>query len=152
MEGWVCDLTIVAANGNVTQLYPAFAAAGAALNTTTVGDQIRTPCLGTLVAMQLMTDGANGGILELYDINGCDLGIDCSAADIITDTQLDAAVLAGKAKLIFSQNFAGSGLTPWAPIGPSAFMKGLAARAVGVTGTCKLNLRVRGGFCYTTRG
>lgn len=69
-----------------------------------------------------------------------------SSATAITDTQLDAAITAGKAKLLLVQNFAGSGLTPWAPVGPASFMRGLAARAEGSTGTCTLNLVVHGGY------
>ncbi len=151
MEGWVCALTNTNAAGDVTQLYPAWAAAGAALSTTTVGAQLRKPCEGTLFALQVLADGANAGILELYDINGADLGIDVSSLAAITDAQLDTAIAAGNAKLIFSLPYAGSGLTPWAPIGPRSFMKGLAARVVG-SGTCSLNMTVRGGFRYTTRG
>lgn len=95
-----------------------------------------------------MTDGTNAFTIEIYDINGMELGIDVSSAAAITNTQLNAAIAAKKAKLIFSQNVAGSGLTPFAPIGPSGFMKGLAARAVGNAGTCALNLAIEGGYRY----
>lgn len=106
------------------------------------------PTEGQLIALQVATDGTNAGTIELYDINGNDLGINVSSAAAITDSQLDAAVTANKAKLILVQNFSGSGLTPWAPVGPASFMKGLAARAVGATGTCTLNMVVHGGYRY----
>jgi hypothetical protein len=148
VDRWTCALTIVAANGDATQLYPSYAAAGTDPATATTAQQVRQPCEGQLIALQVASDGTNAGILELYDISGHALGINVSSAAAITDTQLDAAIAAGKAKLILVQNFAGSGLTPWASVGPASFMKGLAARAVGSTGTCTLNLVVHGGYRY----
>lgn len=148
MDRWVSDLDIVSATGSVTQLYPSYAAVGVDPATATPSQQVRMPTEGQLISLQLASDGSNGGLLQLFDINGNDLGINVSSAAAITDTQLDTAIAAGKAKLILEQNFAGSGLTPWAPVGPASFMKGLAARAVGVTGTCKLNMVVHGGYRY----
>jgi hypothetical protein len=148
MDRWVVALSLVAANGNVTQLYPAYAAAGSDPATATPANQVRKPCEGQLISCQVASDGTNAGILELYDISGSDLGINVSSAATITDAQLDAAIAANKAKLILVQNFAGSGLTPWSPVGPAGFTKGLAARAVGATGTCTLNLVVHGGYRY----
>lgn len=148
MDRWVCSLTLGAATGTVSQLYPAWAVTGVAPSTATPSQQVRQPCEGQLVALQVCSDGTNGGVLELYDINGIDYGIDVSSAVSITDTQLDTAIAANTAKLILKQNFAGSGLTPWAPVGPASFMRGLAARAVGATGTCDLNLVVHGGYRY----
>jgi hypothetical protein len=145
---WVCPLNIVAATGDVTQLYPATAPAGASLATATPSDQVRCPSLGAIISMQPLTDLTNSFVLQLYDINGIDLGIDVSSGTAITDAQLTAAIAAGKAELIFEQQIAGSGLTPITPIGPAAFMRGLAARAVGSTGTCKLNLDIDGGYYY----
>lgn len=148
MDRWVCSLSMVASNGDVTQLYPNYATTGVDPATATVAQQVRQPCEGQLISLQVASDGTNAGILELYDISGHALGINVSSATAITDTQLDTAIAAGRAKLILEQNFAGSGLTPWAPVGPASFMKGLAARAVGATGTCKLNLVVHGGYRY----
>ncbi len=148
MDRWVTDLTIVAATGVVTQLYPSYAAAGALPATALTSEEVRMPCEGQLISLQVATDGINAGTLELYDISGQTLGIDVSTTTVITDAQLDAAITAGKAKLILEQNFAGSGLTPWSPVGPASFMKGLAARAVGASGTCTLNMVVHGGYRY----
>jgi hypothetical protein len=148
VDRWVCPLTIVAATDPVTQLYPSYAAAGTNPATATTAQQVRMPCEGQLISMQVASDGTNAGILELYDISGHDLGVNVSSATAITDAILDAAITAGKARLILVQNFAGSGLTPWAPVGPAGFVKGLAARAVGAGGTCTLNLVVHGGYRY----
>lgn len=148
MEHWVCALSMVTATGNVTQLYPAWASAGTAPSVATPSNQVRQPCEGQLISASVASDGANAGVVELYDISGHELGIDVSSSTTITDTQLDNAIAAGKAKLIYEKPFAGTGLTPWEPIGPARFMKGLAARVVGSTGTCKLNLVVQGGYRY----
>lgn len=148
MDRWVVAIDIGSATGTVEQLYPDYATTGVAPSGATPSQQVRQPCEGQLVALQVASDGTNGGILELYDISGHELGIDVSSSNTITDTQLDAAIARGQAKLILEQNFAGSGLTPWAPVGPASFMKGLAARAVGVSGSCKLNLVVHGGYRY----
>lgn len=146
MDRWTCALSIVADTDPATQLFPSWAPAGTDPATATTAQQVRMPTDGQLISCQVASDGTNGGILYLWDINGNDLGLNVSSATAITDTQLDAAVAAGKAKLILVQNFAGSGLTPWTNIGPASFMKGLAARAVGATGACTLNLVVHGGF------
>lgn len=148
MDRWVVPLSIVGATGDVTQCFPTYAGPGVNPATATVGQQVRYPCEGQLIALQMCPDGTNAGILELYDISGMELGVDVSSATAITDTILDAAIAAGKAKLILKQNFAGSGLTPWSPVGPASFMKGLAARVTGMTGTCDLNMVVHGGYRY----
>lgn len=150
MERWVCALTGVAADGNVTQLYPAWAATATAPASATNGQQIRNPTSGILWQLQVKTDGANAGVIELYDINGIERGIDVSSAAVITDTQLDAAIAAGDAKLIYSQNFIATPETPF-NLGVAAFQKGLAARFVAAAGACTLNLTVDGGYRYTTK-
>ncbi len=148
MDRWVCALSIGVATADAQQLYPAWAAAGTDPATATPSQQVRQPCEGQLVALQVCSDGTQPGTLELYDISGHELGVNVSSATAITDTILDTAIAAGNAKLILKQNFAGSGLTPWAPVGPASFMKGLAARVVGSSGTCDLNLVVHGGYRY----
>lgn len=146
MEGWVVTLTGVAADGNVTQLYPAWAAAGANPAVATLGQQIRQPIEGQVISLQIRTDGTNGGVIELYDINGTQAGANVSSAAVITDTQLDAAIAAGNAKLIYTQNFIASPETP-INMGWKGFQKGLAARYVG-SGFCDLNLVINGGYRY----
>jgi hypothetical protein len=144
----VVTVPIGSATADIQQLYPAYAAAGAVPATATPAQQVRYPCEGQLISMQVASDGVQPGIVELYDISGMELGIDVSSLTAITDAQLDAAISAGTAKLMLVQNFAGSGLTPWAPVGPASFMKGLAVRVVGASGTCTLNLVVHGGYRY----
>jgi hypothetical protein len=148
MDRWTVPLSIVAATGDVTQLYPTWAPPGTAPGTATPANQVRMPCEGQLISLQVQTDGNSSMVLEIWDVSGIELGIDVSSAATITDAQIDAAVAAGKARLIFTQNIAGSGLTPIAPVGPAGFVKGLAARASGASGTCILNLVVHGGYRY----
>ena len=153
MESWVITLTGVAADGNVTQLYPAKCSAGIAPGSATNGQQIRRPCNGTLYNIQIKTDGTTSGSLELYDIDGAKAGADVSSLTVITDTQLDAAITAGDASLIFDQNFAATPTTPIS-VSPRGFMKGLAARYVqsgGTGGTIVVNLVVSGGYRKTTK-
>lgn len=152
MESWQVSLTAVASNGNVTQLYPTHCPAGVDPSTANAGDQIRRPCEGTLYSLQAKTDGTNGGTVELWDISGHDSGIDVSSAATLTNAQMAALVTAGLAKKMYEQNVVADGTTPIS-VGPRGFIHGLAARFSnsGPTGTCELNLVVRGGFVLTTQ-
>jgi hypothetical protein len=145
-EGWVQDLTIVAATGDCTQVYPSWATVGDALSGATTGDTFRKPTGGKCTSLQIMTDATNGGTLELWDYSGFDDGIDVSAAATITNAQIVAAVAAGTAKLIHKQNYIASSETP-VNIGAFSFQKGLVARVynAGASGTCSLSLKVSGG-------
>lgn len=152
MEAWSgISLSAVTATGNLKQLYPTWVSAGVAPGSATTGQQIRTPCDGQLLSIQIKTDGTNGGVIEIWDVNGHDGGADVSSSDVITDTQLDALAALGLAKLIYSQNFDGSATTPPPGHGPRSFSRGLAARMVGSAGACELNLVVNGGFRKTTK-
>lgn len=150
MDRWVVPLSIVTSAGDATQAYPVWATAGVDPASATPSQLVRCPCEGQLVSLQPETNGTNAFTLEVYDISGIELGINVSSASAITNAQLSAAISAGKAKLVFSQNIAGSGLTPITNIGPARFMKGLAFRAVAdtATGTCKVNAVVQGGYRY----
>lgn len=149
-EGWVIPLTAVAADGNVTQLYPAWVSAGVAKSSSTNGQLIRRPLQGALHSIQIEPNGTDGGTVEIFDIDGGEAGANVSSATAITDSQLDAAIAAGKAKKIWEQQFAGTvGTGPVNAAGIfRAFQKGLAARFSngGPTGTCTLNLVVSGGY------
>lgn len=151
-EGWVVDFTIVAATGNVKQLYPSWCGAETALGSADTGDTLRKPCGGKCTGIQILTDGTNGGTLEIWDFNGADEGINVSSTDVITNAQIDAAVTAGRAKLIHKQNYIASTETP-VNIGPFSFQKGLAARISNSSpaGTASLNLKIEGGFRKTTK-
>ena len=153
MEGWAgVSLTIGVATADLKQLYPTYAAVGVDPATATTGQQMRRPCEGTLLTLQVETDSVTSGTLELYDISGLEVGANVSSLAAITNAQLVAGLADGRAKLIFRQTFAGSGLSPWEMVGPRGFMKGLAARAIGGAGVCYLNMTVRAGFEYTTKG
>ncbi len=94
------------------------------------------------------TDATDGGIIQIFDINGLDVGADVSSALVITNAQMLTGLSNGTAKLIFEQNFAAS---PGAPVvwnWTQGFLRGLAARFVGAAGTCKLNVIGEGGFQY----
>lgn len=152
MEGWGgIPLTAVSSTGNLKQLYPTWAPTGVNPASATTGQLIRKAVGGTLGSAQVQTDNTNGGIIEIWDVNGADAGADVSSSDVITDTQLTALVSLGKAKLIYSQNFTSTaGATSAWSLG-KGFMHGLAARFVqsGPTGACKLNVDVGGGFYLT---
>jgi hypothetical protein len=145
MTAWAgITVGFAAADGNLKQLFPTTAPTGTAKATATPGQWVRQPCEGELMGLQVQTDGTNGGIVEIWDVNGEDGGADVSAA-VITDAELQTAITNGKAKLLYSQNVVGSGVTPPNP-GYFRFVRGLAARFVGAAGEVKLNLNVNGGF------
>lgn len=130
--------------GDLTQLYPPWAATGANPATATPANQVRQPCEGELTGLQVCTDGTNGGVIEIWDIAGDRVGADVSQATVITDVQLTAAIARGIARLLYRQEILGSGETP--PFPPYfRFMQGLAARWIS-SGDCTLNLNVNGGF------
>lgn len=152
MESWaaVSLSAVTDATGNVTQLYPPFAVAGVNPATAMLGQQIRSPLEGLLYSLQIETDGTNGGTLQIYDISGLDAGADVSSATVITATQLNAMITAGRAKIIYEQNFISSPETP-VGFGYRNFMHGLAGRLISASGSCKLNMVVGGGFSYRTK-
>ena len=151
-DSWVCALTgVTAGTGNVTQLYPVWASAGVnPFASMTSGQVIRKPNGGSYGSITVQTDGTNGGTIELWDVSGIEISVDVSSAAVITDAQIDAAVTAGKARLIWSQNFTSTAgaVSPWSV--QQMFSKGLAARYAG-SGTCSLNIgNISGGFIKTT--
>lgn len=148
--GWVCPLTCVATTGVVTQLYPAWVSAGVAYQTSTNGQLLRRPLQGAMHSVQIEPDGLNGGTIEIYDVDGGEIGADVSSLTAITNAQLVAAIASGKARLIWEQQFVGTvGSGPVTAAGIYRdFMKGIAARfsSDSPAGTCKLNLVISGGF------
>lgn len=151
MEGWagiVVEDSVF--NGNLKQLYPTWAPAGINPAAATNGQQIRQPIEGILYSMQVQTDLTNAGVIEIWDLNGADGGADVSSADVITNAELIVAQAKGLAKLIYSQNFVATGVTP-PTTGPRAFQRGLAARFVSSAGQVSLNMVVTGGFRLTTK-
>jgi len=140
------SITAVASDtGFLTQLYPTWAPVGIAKATETPAQQLREPCEGELVGLQIQTDGTNGGVIEIWDIAGDRAGADVSTAATITNTQKNTEVTAGRAKLLYSQNLLGTGETPPIPT-YFRFMQGLAARFISGAGSVKINANVNGGF------
>ncbi len=152
MEAWSgISLTAVAdTTGDLQQIYPSWAPAGIAPASATNGQQIKGPSEGIMYSLQVETDGTNGGIIQIYDLNGLDIGADVSSATAITAAQLASLVTLGRAKLIYEQNFAATGVTP-PTTSYRTFQHGIAARFISSAGACKLNLVVQGGFRLTTK-
>ena len=151
MTPWA-DITINAVAstaGDLTQLYPASCSVGT--GALTLGTLIRKPCEGTLVALQVEPDGTNGGEIEIWDVNGADVGADVDTATAITQPQLTAAIAMGRARILYSQKFSGSSGSRLAIAHGVPFMHGLAARYINSTGYCQLNITADGGFCKTQR-
>ncbi len=146
MEGWGgLSLPVVTATGNLTQLYPNFAPAGAALPVPP-GGVLRRPQGGRVGQMSIQSDGMNGGVIEVWDISGLDAVADVSSGTTITNAQLVSLKALGKAKLLWSQNFAGTPTIPAAGSLAFGFLRGLAARFVGTTGAMSLNIIAEGGY------
>jgi hypothetical protein len=147
-------LTFVAANGNLTQLYPLWIndgkgnATGGDPATATPATLVRVPCEGELISVQVATDGSNAGTVEYWDIAGDDAGADVSQAAVITNAQLLTLKAAGKAQLLYSQDVVASGVTPPTTQYLGRFMRGLAARFIGAAGACSLNIVASGGFRF----
>lgn len=150
-EAWSgISLTQGGSTGDLTQLYPTWATVGINPATATNGQLIRRPVGGSLETLQVETDGTNGGIIQIWDLTGLDIGADVSSGTTVTNAQLVLLQAAGKAKLIYEQNFVASAVTPAPGAAFRHFQKGLAARAIG-SGTVKLNLVVEGGFILTQK-
>lgn len=149
MTPWVIQLNAVLANGNLTQLYPDSCTAGS--GATTSGTLKRSPCEGVLVNAQVEPDGTNGGEIQLWDVNGADIGANVDTTNVITDAQLNTLIAAGKARAIYGQKFSGSSGSRLAIAYGVTIMHGIAARYVNTpaAGTLELNLVV-GGCCRKT--
>lgn len=147
-QGWVIDLNAVAANGDAVQLYPAWVSAGANYDAASTGDKIRQPNGGNILAISVKSDEVNGGLIELWDADGRDIGADVSSSNVITDAQLNTLISQGKAKRIWAQNFAAAPGSVIPGDTRKDFTKGLVARFSnsGPSGNCTLNLSVVGGY------
>ena len=144
------SLSAVVATGNLKQLYPASASAGTGAGT--MGCLIRCPMGGVVTNINIESDGTNGGDIEVWDIDGSDAGANVDSLDVITNAQLVAMLASGKARLMWSQSFAGSQVAPKVMAISMNFQHGIASRysnaPAGVpTGTCNINLIVDGGVC-----
>jgi hypothetical protein len=113
-----------------------------------MGTEKRRPKGGALVTVQVETDGVDGGMIELFDCDGEELGADVNTLDVITNAQITAGIAAGSVRKMYEQSFVGSSgarlnIAPGTP-----FMKGLALRFSnsGPTGTMKATIVSDGGF------
>jgi len=156
MQGWggITVNSVTDTMGNLTQIYPNWdqgAGAGQAKGNAlpiAPGGTLRTPQGGRVGQLSFQSDGSNGGIVELWDINGLDFPADVSSAEAITAAQLTALQARGKAQLIGSYNIAGSPTVPAVGSLAFGFMRGLAARFIATTGFVKLNIIAEGGIQY----
>lgn len=147
-NSFVASLTAVAATGDLKQIYPDGVVAGVAPATAVRGELIRHAREGLIHSITIYPDGTNGGILQVYDINGADAGADVSSATAITNAQLTSLMTRGLAKLIFEIEFAGtvgSGPSPYSGVYRTV-SRGLAMRFTnaGPTGAVKVNLNTGG--------
>lgn len=150
-NAWLMALSAVASTGVITQCYPAWAPAGVAPAAAARGDLIRKPMTCSLHSITISPDGTNGGLLEIWDVDGAEGGADVSSATAITNAEMTSLISRGLAKKIFEIDFAGtvgSGPSPYAGL-YRAMSKGIAMRFsnAGPTGACKANLVV-GGIGY----
>ena len=152
MEPWSpLTLTAVAANGDITQLFPSNCAAGS--GATSSGTLRRQPTEGILYRCEVMPSDSYGGVFELWDVAGATQGgsnnVDTGTA--LTDSYVDAEVAAGRGKLIWKQSFKGDAGARAAVFTQRVpFLRGLAARYVdSAGGDCTVSLVVDGGYRKT---
>jgi len=139
MDTWPITLTGVAADGDGTQLYPAWCSAGVAAGA--AGDK-RRPVDGMVAELHILGDGTNAGTLQLYDMNGDDEGAEVSSAAAVTNAQIVAGLAAGRARLIADIDIAGSDKIV-TNLKNTTIMKGLVGRFVG-SGSCTLTIQSSG--------
>lgn len=143
MEAFTQGLSAVLAAGNLVQIYHPYCTAGS--GATTQGTLVRKPIAGTLLRIEVQPDGTNGGVIELWDMDGNDGGADVNTSNVITNAQLVVAQNKQKAVKIWSQSFAGAGTARLAVATGTRFANGLVARFVAAAGTCTLNVDWGGG-------
>lgn len=136
------DTATLTSTGDLKQLYPNYMSVG----TTAVGNR-RRPTDGRLFSLDVVPDGTNGGVIEIWDIDGGEAGADVNTATAITNAQLVAAQALGRAELIWTAKFSGTESASFKGTSARVFAKGLAARFynAGPTGTCWVNLSLDGG-------
>jgi hypothetical protein len=146
MSPWSISIAATATStGNIQQLFPDWCTVGT--TATTPGSLRRKTSEGVYKSLTITPDGTNGGLFELWDIDGEEAGANINTAAVISAAQLAAAIAAGKARLIKTVLTTGSASVqiPISTGGP--FLKGLAARFSnsGVVGTLQFSAFVSGG-------
>ena len=148
MNSQVVTLTAVTSTGNLTQIFPAGMTAGP--GTGAPGSMKRMTSSGCLFRAEVCPDGANGGVLELWDVDGSDGGANVDTGTTITNAQLNVSLALSprRARLIYTQSFSGAGAgdVRAQSIVPAGLHInwGLAARFIGAAGTCSLNVSMEG--------
>lgn len=141
---YVVEITDATLTDELTALVPPWMAAGTGLNTP--GTERRRQMSGTIHRLEVFTESVAGGVLEIWDVEG-----DIDQSLQITNAHLAAEITAGRARLIYSQQIAGSaGAQKYGFATPTTVSRGLAARWKEAGGDpCKLNVTVDGTFVYT---
>ena len=116
----------------------------------TAGTERRRMLGGTIHRLEVFTASVAGGVLEIWDVaapsEGAESNID--QQNFITDAYLQSEKNLGQAKLIYTQQVAGSaGAQKYGFATPTTIARGLAARwKEGGGDGCLLNLTVDGTF------
>lgn len=141
-------LSNVAATGDLVQLYPEHVSAGS--GATTAGTERRKPLSGVIYRAEVYAVSGVGGAIELWDVAGLDRGAsnNVDTGTTLTNAYLQAERAAGRAKLLWTQNFAGTSGARYPVFNQRVpFMKGLAARFIsGDTGDIILSIVADGGY------
>lgn len=143
---------VVSATGDLTQLFPAFATAGA--GTLLRGELVRKTCEGVLYRVDVDPSDAVGGYFELWDVAGQPFGAtnNINTQTQLTNTYVAAEQAAGRARMIWRTDFKGdSGLTTKTFATRTVFNQGLAGRfvnAIDAVGTKNIavNIVAEGGY------
>jgi hypothetical protein len=147
-------LTEVAAAGDLTQLFPSQVTAGDA--GTTFGSQRRKASSGVLLRAEVYTVDGVGGEIELWDVAGLTEGANnnVNTGTALTDAYLQAEIAAGRARLLWTQGFAGAVGSRYPVFNQRVpFMRGLAARFISAAPagkTVQVSVVADGGYVKTT--
>jgi WD40 repeat protein len=144
------DISAVAATGNATQLFPndTPATVSTAAYPPAGGGLVRRATAGVLQKLHIMSDGVNGGTLEIWDVEGVDRGASNNVNDQLLLTN---AFLVANGKLIDTIRITGSSdnnYSIWVGLENLQFNKGLAVRFAnaGPAGKVTVSPFVSSGF------
>lgn len=142
------EVADVTASGSATQLFPV--GVPSTEDTTTYppasDGKVKRATSGMIDHIDFESDGVNGGVVELWDVEGLDRGgsNNVNNDDLLTDAFLSAnGTLIAKIQIKPS---AGTGHPFGSTIGKIPFNKGLAVRFVGVAGVVNVAPYIEGGF------
>lgn len=149
MTPWHKELTAVASDGVITQMFPTFCDSGPGAGTQ--GELVRRPMEGVISELTVSGDGTNAGTIELWDASGDDVTAKkMDQGETITNAEMATLVAAGSAKKLGQWTVAGTDqLTIYRAGGTGAVcLKGLMARFsnAGPTGTIDVSINASGLF------